>query len=94
MLAIFSCTLTWQEMLKQGYEEDADTKQLVTELSVTSPNDKGFSLQDGMIKFQDRIWLGNNTLAQQHVMQALQNSGIGGHSGFHVTYHRIKSLFA
>ena len=81
-------------MLKQGYEEDADTKQLVTELSVTSPNDKGFSLQDGMIKFQDRIWLGNNTLAQQHVMQALQNSGIGGHSGFRVTYHRIKSLFA
>lgn len=27
-------------------------------------------------------------------MQALHASGIGGHSGIHATYHRVKSLFA
>lgn len=38
--------------------------------------------------------MGNNKFAQQHILQALHASGIGGHSGIHATYHRIKNLFA
>lgn len=38
--------------------------------------------------------VGNNTLAQQHILQAVHNSGIGGHSGITPTYNRIKALFA
>ena len=38
--------------------------------------------------------MGHNTLAQQHVLQALHASGIGGHSGITATYNRIKALFA
>lgn len=38
--------------------------------------------------------VGNNELAQQHILQALHSSGIGGHSSIHATYHRVKSLFA
>lgn len=38
--------------------------------------------------------MGNNTLAQQHILQAMDTSGIGGHSGFHGTCHRIKALFS
>ena len=33
-------------------------------------------------------------MAQQHILQALHASGIGGHSGIQATYHRVKSLFA
>jgi len=33
-------------------------------------------------------------LAQQHVIQALHSSGVGGHSGVQATYHRIKALFS
>ena len=40
------------------------------------------------------MWIGNNLLAQNHILQALHSSAIGGHSGIHATYHRIKSLFA
>lgn len=83
----------WLEKLQLGYQDDAETKQLLAELSLQSPNDKGYSLSNGIIKFRGRIWLGNNSLAQQHVMQALHASGIGGHSGIHVTYQRIKALF-
>ena len=87
-------TPAWQDVLKQGYEEDQDTKQLLAELAISSPNSKGFSLQEGIIRFKERVWSGRNSLAQQHVIHALHSSGIGGHSGFHATYHRIKSLFA
>lgn len=33
-------------------------------------------------------------LAQQHILQALHDSGIGGHSGITATYKRIQGLFA
>jgi hypothetical protein len=38
--------------------------------------------------------VGNNLLAQNHILQALHSSGIGGHSGIQATYHRVKALFA
>lgn len=94
LLAISSCTPAWQECLIRGYEEDADAKALLTELAVSSTNDKGYSLLNGVIRFHGRIWVGNNKLAQQHVIQALHSSGLGGHSGIQATYHRIKALFA
>jgi len=80
--------------LIQGYADDPTAKQLLTELSISNQSVKGYTLTDGIIRYKGRVWLGHNTLAQQHIMQALHNSGLGGHSGFHGTYHRIKSLFA
>lgn len=53
-----------------------------------------YQLVDGIIRHKGRVWIGNNELAQQHILQALHSSGIGGHSGFHATYHRIKQLFS
>ena len=64
MLAISSCTPTWQENLIQGYTEDAEAQQLLTELAVSSPNSKGYSLKDGIIRYNGRVWLGHNSLAQ------------------------------
>lgn len=32
-------------------------------------------------------------MAQQHVLQAVQQPGVGGHSGVLATYQRIKQLF-
>ena len=67
--------------------------KLLTELALHSPNKNGFSLEEGVIRHKGRVWLGQSQLAQQHVLQALHSSGVGGHSGFHATYHRIKALF-
>lgn len=38
--------------------------------------------------------MGNNTIAQRHILQALHNSGLGGHSGITTTLNRIKQLFS
>ena len=40
------------------------------------------------------MWVGNNPTAQQHILTALHDSGIGGHSGIAATYARVKYLFA
>jgi hypothetical protein len=67
---------------------------LLTALSLPTPNPAGFSPVDGLIRYKSNIWLGHNKLARQHVLQALQSSGIGGHSGIQGMYQRVKSLFA
>ena len=94
LLAISSCTPAWQENLIKGYEDDELAKQLLAELALSTENSKGYSLVNGIIRYKGRVWIGQNTLAQQHVNQALHNSGLGVHCGFLATYHMIKSLFA
>ena len=55
---------TWIQKLQDGYFEDPDDKQLLTELTLTGSNPKGYTLQDGVIRFKGRVWIGNNSLAQ------------------------------
>lgn len=61
--AVSVCSPSWMENLVKGYSDDPDTKSLLTELSLTGSNSKGFTLLDGVIRFKDRVWLGNNLLA-------------------------------
>ncbi|CAN6292538.1 unnamed protein product [Urochloa humidicola] len=84
----------WLEIVTEGYEKDPTTKQLLSELSLTGSNDKGFSLSDGLIRFKGRIWLGTHKEAHDAVLLALHSSGLGGHSGIAATYHKIKEMFA
>lgn len=92
--ALFASVPKWLEIIVAGYNKDPDTKQLLTELSLTGFNDKGFTLTDGIIKYKNRIWLGNHSEAQQAILLAMHSSGLGGHSGITATYQKIKALFA
>lgn len=53
-----------------------------------------FSLQDGLIKYKGRIWIGKNPQLQVKIFSALHSIPVGGHSGSEVTYKKIKQLFA
>jgi len=92
--AISTSTPRWLEIIVEGYTKDDQTKQLFTELSITGSNDKGFTLSNGLIKYKNRIWLGNHTEAHRAVLLALHSSGLGGHSGITATYHKVRALFA
>jgi hypothetical protein len=84
----------WMEIIIEGYQQDTQAKQLLTELSLCPQNDKGYSLVDGILKHKGRIWLGNNNEAHQAILLALHSSGLGGHSGITATYNKVKALFS
>lgn len=84
----------WLEIIVEDYHKDEHTKQPLTELSLTTANEKGFTLVDGLIRYKGRLWLGAHKEAHQVVFSALHDSGLGGHSGILPTYNKIKSLFA
>jgi hypothetical protein len=92
--AVSASVPRWLEAVIEGYQQDDQTKALLTELCLSKTNDKGFSLSEGVIRYKGRIWLGNHKEAHNAVLQALHSSGIGGHSGIAATYNKIKALFA
>lgn len=53
-----------------------------------------FVLKDGIIRYKNRIWIGNDPSLHSKIMAAFHGSAIGGHSGVPVTYKRMKQLFA
>ena len=84
----------WLQEVSDGYLTDDFSTQLLADLVLCSTYRPMFSLSNGIIKYKGRIWLGNNIELQQKVITALHASPMGGHSGFPVTYKRIKALFA
>lgn len=93
-MAVSECLPTWIQKLRDGYAKHPEDRQLLTELSVNGSDQKGFELVDEVIHYKSQVWVGGSKLAQQHILQALHESGIGGHSRITTTYNRIKALFA
>jgi len=85
--AISKCIPSWTQRLQEGYSDDETAQKLLTELAVTQENQQGYSLKNGVIRFKGRLWVGNNTVAQQHILIALHDSGLGGHSRISATYN-------
>jgi hypothetical protein len=52
-----------------------------------------YTLSQGIICYKGRVWLGSSPDIQRQIISALHDSPIGGHSGFPVTYSKIKQLF-
>ena len=73
--------------------KDDQAQRLLIELALTNANDKGYTLQNGLIRYKGRLWLGNHEEAHRAVLLALHTGAIGGHSGVLGTYHRVKKLF-
>jgi len=94
VLPLSKCVASWVQNLQEGYQDDIDANKLLTKLSVSGSNDKGYTLVDDTIRYKGHVWVGNNQLAQQHILIAFHDSGLGGHFGIIATYHRVRQLFA
>ena len=53
-----------------------------------------FTYRDGLLRYDQRVWIGHQPDLQHRIIAAMHDSAIGGHSSIPVTYRRIKQLFA
>jgi hypothetical protein len=83
----------WVQEILNSYTTNSKAQQLLIQLAVHSPKEDGFSLEQGLIRYNGRIWLGENSAVQTKLIAVFHASAIGGHSGIKVTYHRLKQLF-
>ncbi|WVZ91209.1 hypothetical protein U9M48_037412 [Paspalum notatum var. saurae] len=93
LAAISSSVPQWATALTTAYATDPSAQDLLVQLSVAQTPVGHYTLHQGLIKYKGRLWLGSYTSIHQQIFHALHSSAIGGHSGFPVTYRRIKQLF-
>jgi hypothetical protein len=94
LTAISSVRPVWIDELVEGYQKDAMAKALLERLTLKAEGVDGYILKEGVIRKKGCIWLGFNPTLQARVTLALHASASGGHSGFPVTYRRVKQLFS
>jgi hypothetical protein len=54
--AISEVQPVWMQKVLNSYVTDPKAQELLTKLSVHSPDDQGFSLEQGLIKHNNRVW--------------------------------------
>jgi hypothetical protein len=83
----------WIEQVVESYRNDSFAQETIQKLAVDALSVPHFSLSSGVLRYDSRIWVGNDTTMQQQLIAAFHDSPLGGHSGFPVTYRRLISLF-
>ncbi|WVZ83940.1 hypothetical protein U9M48_031034 [Paspalum notatum var. saurae] len=92
--AVSAVQPAWLQEVLNSYTTDSRAQELLAQLVVHSPNAKGYSLDQGLIKYKGKFWLGNNSAIQTKVIAAFHSIPIGGHSGINNTYYKVNKLFA
>lgn len=93
LLAVTEVVPQWLHDITASYDQDPSALSLLTKLAVTGSSDPHFSLHNGVIKYDGKIWLEHSVPLQQKVFLALHASSVGGHSGAPATFYRIQQLF-
>lgn len=91
---VSSASPQWMEAVAASYLGDDATKTLLTKLSIAPKSIQHFTLVDGVIRHKGRIWVGNDPVLQNKLIQALHSSAVGGHSSIPVTLRKLKQLFS
>lgn len=76
-----------------SYSQDPFYQQKLQCLATDPSSDSKFSLRNGLLCTDNCIWVGADSQLQNKLVLAFHDSPVGGHSGFPVTYRRIRQLF-
>lgn len=94
LYAISLCKPEWIKEVQGGYAHDTATQKMVDDLQADPQSHPKFTLSEGVLRYQGRIWIGRILHLQQKLLLAGHQSAIGGHSGALVTCQRLKSVCA
>jgi transposase InsO family protein len=87
------CRPDWAQEVINSYATDVKAQELLVQLAVLSPNSKGYALEEGLIRYKGRLFIGNNSALQTKLISAMHSSAVGGHSGVRATYQRVRKQY-
>ena len=68
----------WLQEVLNSYVVDPEAKQLLQELAVGGSNEQGYTLMDGVIRKNGKLWIGANIGLQTKIIHAFHASALGG----------------
>lgn len=69
-----------------SYSKDARAQDLLTKLSLDPNAVPHFTLQDGLLCYKSRIWVGADHQLQHKLVTTMHSTAMGGHLGVSITY--------
>jgi hypothetical protein len=79
--ALSAASPQWVDLVVDSYQQDPLAKEMITKLSVNSAFVPHFTLSHGLLRYKNRIWVGDDDSLKHKLVEAFHHSPIGGHSG-------------
>lgn len=92
--AVSSVQPQWLQEFINSYVADSSAQELLAQLAIHSPDERGFSLGQGLIRLHGKVWVAQNSALQTKIIASLHSSPVGGHSRQKATFHRVSNMFA
>ena len=92
-MAISIAVPSWIEAVVNSYQDDANCKELMEQLTLAPNTDSEYTLKSGVLRYKGRIYVGKDFELRLNIIHSLHMSAVGGHSGRVATYQRVKQLF-
>ncbi|MCH83675.1 hypothetical protein A2U01_0004501, partial [Trifolium medium] len=93
VLALSMPQFVFLEELKQEMSTDAEYRSLCEHISVDPSAKPGYSVKEGMILFQGRIWVSLVSKFKTLLLKEFHETPIGGHAGIIKTLKRLAANF-
>lgn len=93
LLVLSTSQPAWTREIMDSYVGDPFATELIQKLSIDPTAETQFTFHDGVLRKQGCIWVGASQDLQTKLILAFHASSVGGHSGFPVTYRRLKQVF-
>ncbi|XP_073357837.1 uncharacterized protein [Aegilops tauschii subsp. strangulata] len=77
LAAVSVCRPSWLEAVAVSYRQDKAVQNKLEQLALDPASDADYSLQDGVIRYKGRIWIGADVEVQQSLIKALHDSAVG-----------------
>lgn len=83
----------WLEQVVKSYKDDTYVHNIIAKLDFDLAAVPHFFWKDGLVRYKNRIWIGNVPALQTKILASMHSAAVGGHSGVPVTYRKFKQLF-
>lgn len=85
--------LDWLEEVKDSYINDLEAQKVITGIISKEPAYAQFTYSNGIIRVQNRIYVGDHGSIRDKIMWELHDGPVGGHSGQEATTRRLCQFF-
>lgn len=80
------------DILAASYEGDVYASNLLSKLAIDSKAHEGYALKKGILYYKGKLYMESGVNLRHHLL-TFYDSCLGGHSGIHATYMRLKRHF-
>jgi hypothetical protein len=78
----FTVKPVWLELVEASYAIDAFVQGLLQKLAIDPLADAHFTMRDGLLRYDNHIWIGQDEKLQQKIISTFHASSVGATQGF------------